>query len=163
MPNTSASLESRDWSACRIENITHYNSFPFSLPLCSCILFSLLTVCRLSDDGNVILMIIDIERRRCWSGKLKCDAEIEESEMWHENYWEKSHCLASLFTRLFSFAIKYLQLAFIVELIAKWKFQISKQQSLRCLIWYSRCAKNFSLLQFQRIFGVSDIRFSPPR
>lgn len=79
MPNTSASLESRDWSACRIENITHYNSFPFSLPLCSCILFSLLTVCRLSDDGNVILMIIDIERRRCWSGKLKCDAEIEES------------------------------------------------------------------------------------
>ena len=86
----------------------------------------------------------DINDNRHWNEtvrewelfKLKCDVKIAMEkarmrEMWHENYWENSHCLSTwLFTRLsqlsFLDTIKYLQFAFIVELIVKWKFLISE-------------------------------------
>ena len=41
------------------------------IPVCVSILFHFLTICRLSDVRNVILMIIDIETRLWWSEKTE--------------------------------------------------------------------------------------------
>lgn len=142
------SCESQVFRAKVYGNITHSPSDSL------CVVHSLSslrffpTICRLSDDGNVILMIIDIEMRRSGVGNATWNVEkIAETEAeWCDmkiigkmlivsakSYLHDSFQLVSPLN-IYSFAFLS------SKLIVKWKFseilRTNAATSFCCLIWF---------------------------
>jgi hypothetical protein len=150
----------------RVETL--HNALTLSIPLfvsfVLCILFSSSHYmqikwrwkCDINDNRHWNETMVEWETEmRC----KNCDSEENEKEMWHENYWENSHCLPIAIyttTTTSTLAIKYLQFTFIVELIVKWEFHTSSKHCniilMSDLTWESICEK---LLRFREFAGNS--------